>query len=63
MLQSTLAAGRIKARRLRNPTIVRSVAWVTNPRRSVSAAMSAVMEIIAEDLTKAATSASRLVRR
>ncbi len=63
VLQSTLSAGRIKARRLRNPLIVRSVAWVTNPRRSVSAAMSAVMEIIAEDLTKAAASASLLVRR
>jgi LysR family nitrogen assimilation transcriptional regulator len=63
VLHSTLAAGRIKARRLRNPTIVRSVAWVTNPRRSVSAAMTAVMEIIAGDLMKAATSASRLVRR
>jgi LysR family nitrogen assimilation transcriptional regulator len=63
VLHSTLAAGRIKARRLRNPTIVRSVAWVINPRRSVSPAMSAVMDIIAEDLTKAATSASRLVRR
>jgi LysR family nitrogen assimilation transcriptional regulator len=63
VLQSTLSAGRIKARRLRNPAIVRSVAWVTNPRRSVSAAMSAVMEVIAEDLTKAAASASRLVRR
>ena len=63
VLQSTLSAGRIKARRLRNPSIVRSVAWVTNPRRSVSAAMSAVMDIIAEDLTKAAVSASRLVRR
>jgi LysR family nitrogen assimilation transcriptional regulator len=63
VLHSTLAAGRIKARRLRSPTIVRSVAWVTNPRRSVSAAMSAVMDIIAEDLMKAANSASRLVRR
>jgi len=62
VLQSTLAAGRIKARRLRNPSIVRSVAWVTNPRRGVSAAMAAVMDIIAEDLTKAATSASRLVK-
>jgi DNA-binding transcriptional LysR family regulator len=63
VLQSTLSAGRIKARRLRNPAIVRSVAWVTNPRRSVSAAMSAVMEVVAEDLTRAAASASRLVRR
>lgn len=62
-LQSALAANRIKARRLRNPSIVRSVAWVTNPRRNVSAAMTAVMEIIAEDLTNAAASASRLVRR
>jgi len=62
-LQSALAANRIKARRLRNPAIVRSVAWVTNPRRNVTAAMSAVMDIIAADLTKAAASASRLVRR
>ena len=62
-LQSALAANRIKARRLRNPAIVRSVAWVTNPKRNVSAAMSAVMDIIVEDLTKAAASASRLVRR
>lgn len=63
VLHATLSAGRIRARRLRNPSIVRSVAWVTNPRRGVSAAMSAVMDVIAGDLTKAATSASRLVRR
>lgn len=63
VLQWTLSAGRIRARRLCNPSIVRSVAWVTNPRRSVSAATSAVMDIIARDLTKAATSASRLVKR
>jgi LysR family transcriptional regulator, nitrogen assimilation regulatory protein len=63
VLHSALSAGRIRAHRLRNPSIVRSVAWATNPRRSMSAAMSAVMDIIAEDLTKAATSASRLVRR
>jgi LysR family nitrogen assimilation transcriptional regulator len=63
VLHSTLAGGRIKARRLRDPSIVRSVAWVTNPRRSVTAAMSSVMDIIARDLTKAADSAARLVRR
>jgi len=40
-----------------------ALAWVTNPRRNVTAAMSAVMDIIAADLTKAAASASRLVRR
>jgi DNA-binding transcriptional LysR family regulator len=62
-LQSALAANKIRARRLRNPSIVRSVAWVTNPRRNVSAAMSAVMDIITEDLTSAAASASRQVRR
>jgi LysR family transcriptional regulator, nitrogen assimilation regulatory protein len=62
-LHATLAAGRIKARRLRDPAIVRSVAWVTNPRRSVSAAMSAVIEVIAEDLSKAAKAAAGLVRR
>lgn len=63
VLHSTLAMGRIKARRLRDPSIVRSVAWVTNPRRNVTAAMTAVMDIIAKDLTKAAESAARLVRR
>jgi LysR family nitrogen assimilation transcriptional regulator len=63
VLHSTLAAGRIRARRLRDPSIIRSVAWVTNPRRSVTAAMTAVLDIIAKDLTRAAASAARLVRR
>lgn len=58
-----LAAGRIEAYRLGKPGIVRTVAWVTHPRRIVSAAMSAVMEIISDDLSNAATSASRLVKR
>lgn len=51
------------AHRLRKPRIVRTIAWVTHPRRVVSAAMTAVMDIIAEDLQTAATSASRLVNR
>jgi LysR family transcriptional regulator, nitrogen assimilation regulatory protein len=63
VLHSTLAAGRITARRLRDHSIIRSVAWITNPRRVVTAAMAAVMDVIAEDLTKAAASAARLVRR
>lgn len=58
-----LSAGRLEAHRLRKPAIKRSVAWLTHPRRIVSAAMSAVMDIIAEDLSTAATSASRLVSR
>lgn len=62
-LHPTLSTGGIKARRLQNPAITRSVAWVTNPRRVLSAAMSAVIDVIAEDLTEAAASASRLVGR
>ena len=58
-----LAAGRISAHRLRKPSIQRTVAWLTHPRRAVSAAMSAVMEVLTEDLQSAASSASRLVSR
>jgi len=61
-LQAMLADGRIKARRLKSPAVVRSIAWVTNPRRVVSSAMSAVMEVITADLQSAAVSASRLAR-
>jgi hypothetical protein len=53
----------VSPKRARDPAVTRSVAWVTNPGRVVSAAMAAVMEIIAGDLTTAAASASRLVRR
>ncbi len=56
-LHAMLSAGRIKAHRMKKPAIVRSVAWVTNPRRVISAAMSAVMEIICADLKVAAASA------
>jgi LysR family transcriptional regulator, nitrogen assimilation regulatory protein len=62
-LRAMLSAGRIKAHRMKKPAIVRSVAWVTNPRRLISAAMSAVMEIIAGDLKGAAASAAQFVRR
>lgn len=58
-----LSAGRIEAHRLRKPAITRTVAWMTHPRRIVSSAMSAVMDIVAEDLSMAAESASRLVNR
>ena len=62
-LYPDLAAGRVQAHRLRKPGIVRTIAWVTHPRRVVSTAMTAVMDVIAEDLQMAATSASRLVKR
>lgn len=61
-LHPLLSAGRLKAHRMRKPSIVRSVAWVTNPRRAVSAAMSAVMEIITADLKAAAAFAAEQVR-
>jgi len=62
-LHPLLSAGRLTAHRMRKPSIIRSVAWVTNPRRVVSAAMTAVMEIIATDLKAAAASAAEMVRR
>jgi DNA-binding transcriptional LysR family regulator len=61
-LQAMLAAGRITAHRLKTPTVVRSVAFVTSPRRLVSSAMAAVMAVIAADLQAAASSAARLAR-
>jgi DNA-binding transcriptional LysR family regulator len=59
-LHMALAAGRLQAHRLKQPSIVRTLAWVSHPRRVVSAAMTAVMDIIATDLRAAATSAARL---
>jgi LysR family nitrogen assimilation transcriptional regulator len=61
-LNPLLSAGRIRAQVISRPTISRSVSWVTNPRRIVSGAAAAVVEIISDDLTQAAKAASRLVR-
>jgi DNA-binding transcriptional LysR family regulator len=60
-LQPALAAGRVRAHRFVAPRIARSIAWVQHPRRAVSAAASAVLNIIQQDLVNAATSASRYV--
>ncbi len=60
-LTPLLSAGRIRAQIISRPAISRSVGWVTNPRRVVSGAASAVMEIISADLNDAAKAASRLV--
>lgn len=62
-LYSDLSAGRIEAHRLRKPPVTRTIAWVTHPRRIVSTAMTAVINIIAADLQTAATSALRLVNQ
>jgi LysR family transcriptional regulator, nitrogen assimilation regulatory protein len=61
-LRAALEAGAIKAHRLR-PALTRSIAWVSNPRRVMSSAMQAVMEIISDDLKTAADAASRLGRK
>lgn len=62
-LYPSLAGGQIKAHRLRKPAITRTVVWLTHPRRAISAAMSAVMDILTTDLQAAAKSASRRVTR
>jgi LysR family transcriptional regulator, nitrogen assimilation regulatory protein len=61
-LNAFLSAGRIRAQIVSRPAISRAVSWVTNPRRVISAATAAVMEIICADLTHAAKAASRLVK-
>ncbi len=60
-LNPLLSAGRIRAQVISRPAILRSVSWVTNPRRIVSGAAAAVVEIISDDLTQAAKAASGLV--
>jgi LysR family transcriptional regulator, nitrogen assimilation regulatory protein len=61
-LRGALETGSIRAHRLR-PALTRSIAWINNPRRVVSSAMKAAVEIIAEDLRTAAGAATALVRR
>jgi LysR family nitrogen assimilation transcriptional regulator len=60
-LKPLLSAGRLRAQIISRPAILRSVSWVTNPRRIVSGAAAAVVEIISDDLTQAAKAASHLV--
>ncbi|MGA7809552.1 LysR family transcriptional regulator [Bradyrhizobium sp.] len=60
-LNAFLAERRIRAQMIRRPAISRAVGWVTNPRRIISGAAAAVMEIISADLNAAANAAARLV--
>jgi DNA-binding transcriptional LysR family regulator len=62
-LHSALSAGTLVAHRLRKPAITRTVTWVSHPRRAISAAMSAVVDIISTDLVAAAVSATRAVKK
>jgi LysR family nitrogen assimilation transcriptional regulator len=61
-LYSMLSSGRLRARLISRPVIARSIGWVAHPRRIVSAAASAVVKVIAADLTEAAKAATTLVR-
>lgn len=58
-----LETGKLEVHRLRKPGIARTVTWVTHPRRVVSAAMAAVIEVISDDLRAAAKSAARFAGR
>ncbi|MFG1403995.1 LysR family transcriptional regulator [Xanthobacter sediminis] len=60
-LHQFLAAGRVRAHHFATPRLTRSIAVVHHPRRSVSAAADAVVEVIRDDLVAAASSAARLV--
>ncbi len=60
-LTPLLSARRIRTQIIGRPAISRSVSWVTSPRRVVSGAAAAVVEIISNDLARAAKAASRLV--
>ncbi|MEH2516315.1 LysR family nitrogen assimilation transcriptional regulator [Bradyrhizobium sp. AZCC 1610] len=56
-LQQSLAKGNVRAHRFADPRISRSIAWVHHPRRMVSPAARAVLDIIRHNLVEAATSA------
>ena len=61
-LYPLLAAGRLQAKTIVKPAISRTVNWVASPRRPVSAAAAAVVNILAADLIEAAAAAALLVR-
>jgi len=60
-LRQSLAGGTIRAHRFDEQKIVRSIAWVHHPRRAVSVAAKAVLDIICHDLAEAAASVRTLV--
>ncbi|MDI4666148.1 LysR family transcriptional regulator [Xanthobacter autotrophicus] len=60
-LHQVLAAGRVRAHRFATP-LTRSIAVVHHPRRAISAAAQAVVEVIRQDLVDAAASALTFVR-
>jgi LysR family nitrogen assimilation transcriptional regulator len=61
-LRQSLAGGTIRAHRFDEQRIVRSIAWVHHPRRTVSVAARAVLDVISNDLAEAAASARTFVQ-
>jgi LysR family nitrogen assimilation transcriptional regulator len=60
-LRQSLASGTIRAHPFDEQRIVRSIAWVHHPRRTVSVAAKAVLDVISHDLAEAATVAREFV--
>ncbi|MCS3976441.1 DNA-binding transcriptional LysR family regulator [Bradyrhizobium japonicum] len=60
-LRQSLASGAIRAHRFDQQRIVRSIAWVHHPRRAVSVAAKAVLDVISHDLAQAAAVAREFV--
>jgi LysR family nitrogen assimilation transcriptional regulator len=60
-LRQSLASGTIRAHRFDEQRIVRSIAWVHHPRRTVSVAAKAVLDVISHDLAEAAAAARTFV--
>jgi len=60
-LRQSLASGAIRAHRFDAQRIVRSIAWVHHPRRAVSVAAKAVLDVISHDLAQAAAVAREFV--
>jgi len=60
-LRQSLANGTIQAHRFDEQRIVRSIAWVHHPRRAVSVAAKAVLDVISHDLEQAAAAAKEFV--
>lgn len=56
-MRRSLVAGTMRARRL-TPRLVRSVAWVHHPRRAVTAATRAVIDVLCRDIVVAAEEAA-----
>lgn len=60
-LRQSLSNGAIRAHRFDEQRIVRSIAWMHHPRRAVSVAAKAVLDVVSHDLEQAAAVAREFV--